>query len=253
MINLDNLNKPQFIINTDNILIQNIIGYWYCNEGSGSNIFDNSGNKNNCDVLAFPINTAWQNNRPILNGVNDRLEVVEGKNTSPNQEMSFLIWCKVLGYPNRPDLFKAISTKTTSTAWNDGFGIISEPGSSRDLRFFINHWNNNIAKISNFDTYLNQWVFIAGTYDKKNIKLYINGSLEASSSYISTISTTSHALELGRANNDNFCINMLIDQFIYFNKALTFTDIMNFYINPYFLIKTQFINRLLLLKGKYKL
>ena len=77
----------------------------------------------------------------------------------------------------------------------------------------------------------NAWNHIAITYDKANIRIYINGSEDNSAAYTSAITTTSEVLEIGRyyASNTYATDGSKIAQPRIYNRALTASEVLNNY------------------------
>ncbi len=69
---------------------------------------------------------------------------------------------------------------------------------------------------------LNQWAYIAVTYDGTNVTLYINGVKEASASYSGAYAPSAGPLVLGGASwFAGGYASARVDEFAYFNQALT--------------------------------
>lgn len=78
------------------------------------------------------------------------------------------------------------------------------------LVFFLNSGN---ATTSVNDIPLNQWTHVAGTYDGANIKVYINGTLEATTSFSANLNTATEEMKIGGglSNGTEFFPGLIAD------------------------------------------
>jgi parallel beta-helix repeat protein len=95
-----------------------------------------------------------------------------------------------------PDLTIASNSaalmKTTSSSWNDGYGMV---WLSDKLRFFVNNYNG-AGKVEATIT-KGQWSHVVGTYDSGALKIYVNGTEVASTSYAVPITHATQPLYIG--------------------------------------------------------
>lgn len=68
---------------------------------------------------------------------------------------------------------------------------------------------------------LNRWVHIAATYDKANLKLYINGELVATKASTLNLPNGNDEWRVGRRWDNNDCTNGFMDEVKIYNEALT--------------------------------
>ena len=75
------------------------------------------------------------------------------------------------------------------------------------------------------------WYNVVGTYDGTNIKIYVNGTLEGTTSYSATPATTDQPLVIGRwyGNYDDYYTDGKIDQVRIFSKALSASEVLTLY------------------------
>jgi hypothetical protein len=93
-------------------------------------------------------------------------------------------------------------------------------GTSQNLAFYINLNSTGI------NTMATGWHHIVGTYDKSNLRLYVDGSQENSAPLTIAIPTSGRALEIGRHEYSAFKIydNSIAQPRIY-NRALTADEV----------------------------
>ena len=74
------------------------------------------------------------------------------------------------------------------------------------------------------------WINVAGTYDKSNIKTFINGVESTTASLTVAISNKTNVLEIGRYNNNNsYAYSERIDDVKIYDRALTADEILQNY------------------------
>jgi hypothetical protein len=114
--------------------------------------------------------------------------------------------------------------KSTSNSCLDGYGASLLSNSSQILAWF-NIQGAGTRIISNaLAPYA--WSHVAITYDKQNIKCYINGTLDQTQNYVANISTSAHDLWIGRDLGNDY-IDAKIDEFAIYNVALDTQTIAN--------------------------
>ena len=89
--------------------------------------------------------------------------------------------------------YQGLLTKTTSTNWNDGFGLVRVGNS---VRFFINNWAGDFIEAALPD---DVWTHVAATYDGASMKLYIGGVLAAERAFTGAIVHSTGPLAIGSA------------------------------------------------------
>lgn len=73
------------------------------------------------------------------------------------------------------------------------------------------------------------WYYVVGTYDGSTIKLFINGVLANSNAATGTITDYGKDLYIGRFGNFDYHLPGLIDDVRIYNRALTDTEILDYY------------------------
>ena len=80
-------------------------------------------------------------------------------------------------------------------------GIILYGSNSETINYQIGNGSSS-ATLTTPSSYLNEWVFITGTYDGTNLKLYANGSIASVSTTSISVSTAKNARIGGRSYVD---------------------------------------------------
>ncbi|MEM4247170.1 MAG: LamG-like jellyroll fold domain-containing protein, partial [Candidatus Woesearchaeota archaeon] len=89
---------------------------------------------------------------------------------------------------------------------------------------------------------IEQWVFLAATYDNTTMKLYVNGLLDNSTPLTGAIDTNNRPVSIGSSAytpGPDTIINATIDEVIIYNRALTEEQIMLLYLNKTAIISSQ--------------
>jgi len=67
--------------------------------------------------------------------------------------------------------------------------------------------------------------FFVTTWDGSSINSYINGQLDRTASYSNTLDTGTNSLNIGRAANEGFYFDGLIDEASIYNRALSSAEV----------------------------
>ena len=90
--------------------------------------------------------------------------------------------------------YGTVAMKSTSSSWNDGYGLYWNAGK---LRFFVNHYNSSGTFVE-ATVPTGVWSHVAATYDGTALKLYVNGVLVGTSNYSTPINHSAQPLQVGR-------------------------------------------------------
>ena len=101
---------------------------------------------------------------------------------------------------------------------NDGIRFLSK--SDEAIIYSI-----NAADVNSSASYINEWVYVVGTYDGTTQKLYIDGSLNASQAASQTISTSTDATIGKEAFNNTAFFNGNLANVAIWNRALSSDEI----------------------------
>jgi hypothetical protein len=103
--------------------------------------------------------------------------------------------------------------------------------SNRGLAFqlFNNSGTGAVTPVNSFINASNTWYHVVGTYDGSNIRLYVNGNLEATVAQTGTVrASTAENLKIG-SNGYNEDLEGNISNVSLYNKALTQAEIIRLY------------------------
>jgi hypothetical protein len=217
-------------------IIDGLVGSWHFEEGSGTTAHDSSGNGNDGTLLDDnPTNAdgdtppQWVSGRYggalQYDGVDD-LVLISSLNPIQNRAINnfaFVVWIK--------------STADTGTIQQVFEGhtrtgeIYLEGRLPGTLSFYIRDDSGTAHSIATSPLALNNWYFIAGTYDGSTQRIYVNGNLISSASWSNAFTITT-GISVGRDYELNIqYFRGIIDELEIFNRALSAAEISDLYNN----------------------
>ena len=235
------------------IELSDLRGYWHLSEGAGSIVYDSSGGGNNGTINGATYEPA-QPRIPQLgmmnfsigavaagvtlipnpnntsqdidgNAVRDRLnslnldgsgyaEVANATSINPTDAITVECWV----------YWDTSSQLGIVAKWNNFQGYMLFKQDATKFDFYIGSQNKRC------DTALSSgWNHIVGTYDKTNMKLYLNGDIDNTLPHTSAISNSTQPLEIGRYNNSGDSYSERIDDARIYDRALSATEVKNNY------------------------
>lgn len=108
--------------------------------------------------------------------------------------------------------FFVIAGTMTNNGWSDGFGLVKMPNDK--LRFYVNGYTTNYAES---DAVINdgEWHHAVGSWDGTNIKLYIDGVLQATTDTFTGTVTHHSVLTIGADPVSDYWSGKLCDVRVY--------------------------------------
>lgn len=194
----------------------NLVGYWPLDEGSGKETKDASGNGNNGKLVNDPEWVAGKFGKALkFDGASNYVEVPDSEVMAIDTDLTFAAWFQ-------PDV--------TINAGDGGYRLMSK---NNDYFMLFNYTNigqlgflvkdpagtNFFVHSTTAEWKQDDWYHVAGTYDGKELKIYVNGNLEAKSAYTGKIGTSGLTLWIGADDYPNY-FSGAIDEVRIYNKAL---------------------------------
>jgi hypothetical protein len=198
-----------------------LVGFWKLDESQGGNVSDSSGNNNNGSLVGDP---QWKPSGGILGGAlefdgdGDYVEIENESNFDFAGQVTVAAWANVASVPME---WAAIVSKGDS-AWR-----ISTERSERRFHFAVDA-GTYISGQKVVDA--GEWHHVAGVYDGSQMRLYVDGQLDASGSHKGHIGQNDHPVYIGEnAEQTGRFWHGLIDDVRIYNYNLSKKEIKALY------------------------
>lgn len=210
--------------------VNETVGNWTFDEGSGDWANDTSGYNNNGTINNITVgNVSWTTN--LVNGsVNDTALQFDGNDGIVNISTS-----ASLNVTNTT-MSVWIKPATTLTGVIGGF-IVSKYSSVSGFGYYFQVNNNTLLfspngpNTTSTTAEANRWDHYVGTYDGLAMKMYKNGALIESSYLTGLMPLTGELFQIGcyRQNGNELCYNGTIDEVRLYNYSLNQSQITTLY------------------------
>ncbi len=198
------------------------VAQWKFNEGSGLTAYDSSGNGNTGTLQNNMATTSWTSGKYgsalSFDGTDDWVSVAHSASLdSPNatQQITITAWIKPIDVANG---WQRIVNKGEASPQPYLFSM-TNAGYLGFWRPEGGGWTQGNTILSN-----NVWQFVAMTYDKSNVRFYLNGVSDGVRAEISTIASEVSVVRIGNSNTGEY-FNGLIDDVRIYNYARTADEI----------------------------
>ncbi len=197
--------------------------YWKMDEGQGTAIYDSTSN-NNTGTMA---SQDWISEDRCLSGKcvysdgtgGDRLTISDSPSIRPST-ITISGWIRLNSESGNSRIIDRINEAYV-------LNLETSVGSLRTLRWRITDSGGSSHDVeSNSGIPMNEWVFVAGTYDGSIQKLYIDGVLQsATTSWSDTIKNSTGNTTIGSDVTYNNTATGFFDEFKIYGQALTAAQI----------------------------
>ena len=125
-----------------------------------------------------------------FDGTNDVIAMTTSSAVSPTEAITVSAW---VNFTSLEDYDLVVgNTDTGSNGWRLAMD------NADNIIFAINSWGSNHAETPMSSTGV--WHHLVGTYDKSNIKIYLDGELKGTDSYTDSITYSSNVFQIGGAS-----------------------------------------------------
>ena len=210
---------------------------WYWMDGN-ANDFGGSNNPSATNAISF---VAGKDNQGVTFGSGGYIDIPHSPALA-NQQFTIDAWVKPNGAPLAPasnnDFWGAVIVQKGLSAPTGYTNVpISLGWSAQQQKFVFTFGNQTTDRIVSSSTFpAGQWYHVAATYDGSTMKLYVNGNLEASKPFTSSITydskipwTIGSTAPPIRAAGYPRTFNGVIDEVEIFNRALSQAEIQAIY------------------------
>jgi hypothetical protein len=203
-----------------------LVSYWNLDQDSGTTAYDSS-DSNHGIIYGASLTSGKVNDALNFDGLDDYVDCGNDETLDPTLGATLEAWVNFNRLPSAANHIMAIAGRS-----GDGTDLDLQAETDNKFKFYIGIGAPNVA-ISNTVAETNKWYHIVGTYQANdNVKIYVNGVLEKTTSISITRDT----------NPNNFCIgqsghwsgrffNGVIDEVKIFNRALSAEEIRAEYIH----------------------
>ncbi|MFM2230149.1 MAG: hypothetical protein RL607_1407 [Bacteroidota bacterium] len=214
-----------------------LVGYW----PFSGNANDASGNGNNGTVNGSTqlSSDRFSNNNSsyIWDGSNSPITVANNLNQNFSNGVTFSVWI----YQTGMYCSSCVATNYITKGRNIDNGGLTIGLDHTNQKFYFQVTGNPISTNPPFSIFYsesniiyNNWTLLTGTYDGNTIKIYVNGVLDKSYSYISSVPINNDNILFGKQKGtsvfaDNFNMLGKLDDIVIWNRALTQQEITNLY------------------------
>ncbi|HDM66840.1 MAG TPA: LamG domain-containing protein, partial [Thermoplasmatales archaeon] len=194
------------------------------NEGTGNIAHDSIGN-NNGEIHGASWVKGINDNALSFDGKNDYIRV-SNNNLNPSNELTVIAWVKWDIEPSTGQHWANIISKNGDNEWQ-----IQHSYGNDKFEFAVKTENARKYVWSTTKPVKGKWYQVAGVYDGKYIKIYVNGRLENKVPLTGKIKTSSSEIDIGRRTWRDRYFNGVIDEVSIYDKALTDEEIRELYNN----------------------
>ena len=207
---------------TVTIALATSAGTWFFDEGSGPVALDSSGNGNDGTLNGSPVWTTGISGSALdFSGGADRVLVPDSPSLDVSDQITIAAWVK----PRKTGTQYVVKKARISVT--DGYELSLSSSGKVFVRFNQKSSGNTyrLDSQSYYPTDGNTWMHVTATYDGQEIKLYVDGVLEASSNAQGlVIASNSNDLSIGAQDDGQYPFDGVVDQVHIYNYALTATD-----------------------------
>jgi hypothetical protein len=196
-----------------------LIARWPMDENSGDVVGDVVGGHDG-QFLGLPewVDGMFESGLKFDGTAGVAVEIPRDPELEPADSMTLSVWAKLSDVTGRKDL----------VSYADTYAIFLE-GSFRSI---IHQGGNWIQSIAQMVPVVDEWYFIAMTYDSKNVNTYVNGVLEASVPASGKIQYLGPGFLFAAHPGKKYWLKGILDEVQLWDKPMTDEEIMAAYESP---------------------
>ena len=216
---------------TESVILRTVpVAYWALDEGTGTNAYDRSGNGNDGGIYNNPLWVNGKRNSAIqFNGINQYISIPDDDSLDSFSTITLAAWVKLADNPNYPGQPGGRYASIVGKSIDDGYQLRTGGDSDAGTFRFEVKSGASFAGVGTTITYgTGTWHHVAGTYDGANVKIYIDGVLNNSTTTSDNFPNTSYAIEIVRRPNGYYFAGV-IDEVRIYNRSLSSSEIQQMY------------------------
>lgn len=204
--------------------IAGLVGWWRFEEGGGSTAADSSGHDNHGTIVGAVWATGQQGFGLRFDGIDDQVTVSDSSSLNLSNAITIAAWVKAKNWERNPRIVgKSHPEQYTLLAQQSGLGI----------RFLLDGVEGGDLLWPTVPS-LEQWHYVAGTYDGARQRIYIDGVLAEDRGATGLIHTANGSLAIGGVFDSTDHVDFFdgtIDEVRIYDRALAPHEIGNLYLN----------------------
>ena len=204
--------------------IDGCVASWHLDEGTGSIVYDASGNNNDGTIYG---GATWVDGKfgkaLSCDGSDDYVEVPDSDSLDITNAITMECWVKLneLASVKGPNHFIRKLPEV--------YSLRQEQTNDR-VRFALTLNGTTVQFTSNTVLDIGKFYHVVATYDSELMKIYIDGTFDKDNSATGTIDVSTDPLRIGRGEPAGY-LNGIIDEVRVYNRALTPEEISDLYAN----------------------
>lgn len=211
-------NNPQAFGNAE---LAGLVGWWMFDETEGGTAADSSGNNHNGTLIG---NAKWAQGKiggaVELDGKGAFVQIADKSAFDIGGQVTIACWANIRSVPAE---YTAIITK------GDGSWRLSTAQQQRKFHCSVNNYSNIVLDGST-EVAANEWHHVAMVYDGSEVRIYVDGKLDAAKLWKGGIARNDFDVLIGEnAEQKGRSFDGLIDDVRIYNYALKENDIMTLY------------------------
>jgi hypothetical protein len=196
--------------------------------GSGTTWRDLSGNSNNGTLTNGPTFNVSNYGNILFDGTNDYVSIPYNSGLIPNN-LTLSVWINRTSAVYYAHFIGIPVSNTTWTSPFTSYGI--EYIGTTDTISFVTGYTDNNFDYTNVTSFGNGvWFHFTATYDKSNVKIYINGTLQTTRAETRTLYASTANFYIGSNNmTSEYPFNGKIANTLLYNRSLSATEVLQNY------------------------
>jgi hypothetical protein len=196
--------------------------------GTGTTWTDLSGNGNNGTLTNGPTFSAGNQGSIVFDGADDYVNIPYNSGLIPNN-LTLSAWINRTDVVNYAHFIGIPASNTTWLPPYVSYGI-EYIGGSNTISFATGYTDNNYDNTNVTAFGNNVWFNFTATYDKTNVKIYINGLLQITRAETRTLFASTANFYIGSNNTTNgYPLNGKIANTLLYNRSLSATEVLQNY------------------------
>jgi hypothetical protein len=207
--------------------LNQLVGWWKLDEGSGSMATDSTGNGGFGSFYNSPTYTTGKVGpyATLINGSSEDIATPSTDSISPKSTITLAAWV----YLNANNAYQTLISKQSGSTWSVNYADYCLRTDSSGL---VESWLNFGGNIGYYVTSVSAiptgvWTHVAMTYDGSTQTIYINGISNSTHSLSTSINTSGYPLNIGNHNltDPGEDLNGVIDDVRIYSRALSAVEI----------------------------